>query len=591
MNFSFNSIDLSDKEKLKLFREELQKFNNIHGNLTLRTPQMGGKELDLYKLFKEVISRGGASYVQENKLWKDVVNSLEVPNSCTSASFLLRNHYNKCLLPYEQYYLKSIGNNSSKDQQHNSKNKDDLNRVLNNNNTNNNYNNNSNSYYSNNANIDNKVLGKKIVRNDNDYFAMFRPIKYNNHVNKENKEKNYNKKVRLINAIPDLKRIVLSFESHITSEIIWAINVLLLFSSNQNTFLILDSQPYLLESISNYLYFCVNNISEFTSLFTSKNSTNSNYKQTKNIAQINLKENSKTQAITNSTLNTNNKEDLNNTDLLNKINLNIVLDLNQSSICSLPSICKKDRNLEIREKAMIENNVNKSREEVLEYELIEQLISITLIIRNLSLIKQNEPTIIRNYKTMNIIFTIFVYTNLIEIKFNCLDIICNLAKHIILKEAKNGLSLLKEVFNLVKSSNREVSETALECLRKLTFPISNEEYFEKLDDDFYKEMISLLIAFKNETRESALEILYFISDNMSCKSKIGKQPYSIERLVALLCSNSYDNRISKFSACILSNLATIPSNQKIIMQFEEQIFLASCVDENLTKCLMGIISN
>ena len=68
-------------------------------------PSLGGKELDLCKLYKAVISRGGSNRVSNNKLWKEIVNEFEIPASCTSASFTLRNHYNKCLYQYEKKYF------------------------------------------------------------------------------------------------------------------------------------------------------------------------------------------------------------------------------------------------------------------------------------------------------------------------------------------------------------------------------------------------------------------------------------------------------------------------------------------------------
>jgi len=68
-------------------------------------PSIGGKELDLCKLYKAVYQRGGSVQVSTRKLWKEIVNEFSIPSSCTSASFTLRNHYNKCLLAYENKFL------------------------------------------------------------------------------------------------------------------------------------------------------------------------------------------------------------------------------------------------------------------------------------------------------------------------------------------------------------------------------------------------------------------------------------------------------------------------------------------------------
>lgn len=53
---------------------------------------------------------------------------------------------------------------------------------------------------------------------------------------------------------------MLAFESRVSSEINWALNTLIIFSCNTSQGLTLESQPYLLESLSNYLVFCVENI-------------------------------------------------------------------------------------------------------------------------------------------------------------------------------------------------------------------------------------------------------------------------------------------------------------------------------------------
>lgn len=68
----------------------------------LKIPQIGGKELDLLALYNAVIKRGGAENVSNKKLWKEIVNEFDLPPSCTSASFTLKNHYQKYLLQYEQ---------------------------------------------------------------------------------------------------------------------------------------------------------------------------------------------------------------------------------------------------------------------------------------------------------------------------------------------------------------------------------------------------------------------------------------------------------------------------------------------------------
>jgi hypothetical protein len=148
-----------------------------------------------------------------------------------------------------------------------------------------------------------------------------------------------------------------------------------------------------------------------------------------------------------------------------------------------------------------------------------------------------------------------------------------------------------KLFKCLTSPFKEMSDQALECFRKLTLPSGNEEYFEKMPDEFLTEIVNLLISPNNDIRDSALEILYCLSDqSILTKTRLGKTEKCIERLVGLICSNSYD-RISKFAACVLSKLAEIPSILTMIMPYEQELFVAASTDESISKVILGIISN
>ncbi len=68
------------------------------------------------------------------------------------------------------------------------------------------------------------------------------------------------KRVKLSQVEAESKRLVLAFESRLTKEIVWALNTLTIFSCNTSQNFTLENQPYLLESISNYLVYCIQNV-------------------------------------------------------------------------------------------------------------------------------------------------------------------------------------------------------------------------------------------------------------------------------------------------------------------------------------------
>lgn len=118
--------------------------------------------------------------------------------------------------------------------------------------------------------------------------------------------------------------------------------------------------------------------------------------------------------------------------------------------------------------------------------MISHLKSIVLVVRNLSFIKMNEHHLIKCFKLMDIVVSLFVDLVDIEITQNCLDIITNLAKHVILAEVAFGSELVNSLFNLigmvmigeVKGLSEETVDQCVECLRRLSLSSGNEKFLE-----------------------------------------------------------------------------------------------------------------
>ena len=55
-----------------------------------RIPIMAKRVLDLYELYRLVVSKGGLVEVINKKLWREITKELNLPSSITSAAFTLR---------------------------------------------------------------------------------------------------------------------------------------------------------------------------------------------------------------------------------------------------------------------------------------------------------------------------------------------------------------------------------------------------------------------------------------------------------------------------------------------------------------------
>ncbi|KAK9664556.1 hypothetical protein RND81_14G051200 [Saponaria officinalis] len=93
----------------QLFMTSLKMLHSVMGT-KFKIPVIGGRELDLHKLFVEVTSRGGIEEVVREKRWKEVASTFNFPPTATNASFFLRKYYCSLLQPYERiYYHKTPG--------------------------------------------------------------------------------------------------------------------------------------------------------------------------------------------------------------------------------------------------------------------------------------------------------------------------------------------------------------------------------------------------------------------------------------------------------------------------------------------------
>ncbi|KAK6914309.1 High mobility group box domain [Dillenia turbinata] len=92
-----------------LFLSTLEKLHQSMGTKFM-IPIIGGKELDLHRLFVEVTSRGGIEKIIRERRWKEVTAVFNFPSTATNASYVLRKYYVSLLHHYEQiYYFRARG--------------------------------------------------------------------------------------------------------------------------------------------------------------------------------------------------------------------------------------------------------------------------------------------------------------------------------------------------------------------------------------------------------------------------------------------------------------------------------------------------
>eukprot|EP01112_Ceratiomyxa_fruticulosa_P013873 TRINITY_DN392_c2_g2_i1.p1 TRINITY_DN392_c2_g2~~TRINITY_DN392_c2_g2_i1.p1 ORF type:complete len:292 (+),score=65.62 TRINITY_DN392_c2_g2_i1:44-877(+) len=95
------------------FLNRLFKFMSDRGSPIEKIPVFDHKELDLFQLYKAVISRGGLEKIIEQKLWRHITSDLKCDPDRTDAGFRLRVHYMKYLYPYERRFFLGLPEDSA----------------------------------------------------------------------------------------------------------------------------------------------------------------------------------------------------------------------------------------------------------------------------------------------------------------------------------------------------------------------------------------------------------------------------------------------------------------------------------------------
>lgn len=89
------------KMSSEAFLRDLHAFMERIGQPILKMPSLGYQELDLLRLFKLVLARGGMDEVTRKQEWKLVYQDLGLSTMSTSASYNTRTNYKKYLYLYE----------------------------------------------------------------------------------------------------------------------------------------------------------------------------------------------------------------------------------------------------------------------------------------------------------------------------------------------------------------------------------------------------------------------------------------------------------------------------------------------------------
>ncbi|KAI8884662.1 hypothetical protein K501DRAFT_284719 [Backusella circina FSU 941] len=84
------------------FIKSLKEFHIRKGTTLQAEPVLGGKRLDLFKIYQAVITSGGFDEVTKNRGWKQVGDIFQFPSTCTNSAYIIKGVYIRNLLGFEE---------------------------------------------------------------------------------------------------------------------------------------------------------------------------------------------------------------------------------------------------------------------------------------------------------------------------------------------------------------------------------------------------------------------------------------------------------------------------------------------------------
>jgi hypothetical protein len=100
--------DIVSYPEYEEFIAKLTRFHEERGTLFRAGPILGGKRIDLYLLYKLVTERGGMDKVSEERRWRKIGEEFQLPETCTSSAYILKDVYQRYLKDYELTMLSTL---------------------------------------------------------------------------------------------------------------------------------------------------------------------------------------------------------------------------------------------------------------------------------------------------------------------------------------------------------------------------------------------------------------------------------------------------------------------------------------------------
>ena len=107
--------DIVSYPEYEEFMKMLARFHEERGTFFRAEPILGGKKIDLCRLYKLVTERGGMDRVSEERRWRKIGEEFQLPETCTSSAYVLKDVYQRYLKDYESTMIPELNVTTTRD--------------------------------------------------------------------------------------------------------------------------------------------------------------------------------------------------------------------------------------------------------------------------------------------------------------------------------------------------------------------------------------------------------------------------------------------------------------------------------------------
>lgn len=565
------------------FEKELFDFLRSQGHTNIKIPMIGQKALNLFLLYNEVISRGGAEAVSNNKQWKDIVNKFDLPATCTSASFTLKNHYQKYLLAYEQKFFFNKSDAEMIKKLENIRQK----RIK----------------TDSGPGIYMKTMegagGGWAAERAGPSLSLEQLLKEAYEDRNPNEQVYYLKRKRLVPFSTEIKRIILAFESKIASEVRFALNALLFYSCSKQTPFYLENYRIIFNELLNYFEYIVGKVEGSPCLAPDQTALgldngNTEVDGTGGISPSVPKEPQNGAGLFATAIHS--VPDRNSEDGVDRSEQPSHLRPAEPSRKPKTQRVEHDQinstdQPEATNAPLFRMSADRKLCDLILYvdklplsEHIEQLRIVLTIFRNLIFIKVNELFMSKYPKLVKLFYRCFLDNNDAEINRLCLEIFSVLSRYVILNEKPHAYEprYFEKIAQTIHSETD--FDLGVENLHNLMINQENENQIEGSLGRLLPALVKFLTCNSMEVVERVLEIFCHFSDlKISTRVLFARQPHFFQRLVAIIAGNSAksQDKLTRVAALIISNILVTPVTRPFFKPLERELFAIASVDEKM----------